>query len=341
MTAPGQQEQAPKWSAVLDVQDPDGTRTRHPFRHPRVAVGRKHDNDLSLSDEGVSHQHCEFVSEQGFFVVRDLGSQNGTWLNDHRVEEAKLRDGDEVRIGATRIRIALEGKVKIPERRRRLRGIGIGLGFLAAIGIWVALAMRQDEVRKGYAAALREESAADDPCHAPQLAQLDAIDAQLGGRSVALTLDRGQIKLTKADEALDRELLGLYQRKVALDQEAFHALVVGQEQRRDALEKLSRAGQRMWTERERRTAAWADGLFQERVQAVDELMSSLKQAADDTTDLTIALQGVLAQPPDKSQADRLQKFRFKADLRVARTACELRSARAGASLSGALTALSE
>src|SRR5438132_11747125 len=87
MTLPGLQDLAPKWSAILDVQDPDGTRTRHPFRHPRIAVGRKRDNDLSLSDEGVSHQHCEFVSDQGFFVLRDLGSQNGTWLNDRRVGE--------------------------------------------------------------------------------------------------------------------------------------------------------------------------------------------------------------------------------------------------------------
>src|SRR4051812_8984655 len=204
MTAPGLQDVTPKWSAILDVQDPDGTRTRHPFRHPRVAVGRKRDNDLSLSDEGVSHQHCEFVSENGFFVVRDLGSQNGTYVNDRRVDEARLRDGDEVRIGATRIRIALEGKVKVPERRRRMRGIGVALGFLVAIGTWVALARRQEDLRTSYAAILREQVAGADACRVPQFDALDQADAKLAGRSVALTLAKGQPKLTKADEALDR-----------------------------------------------------------------------------------------------------------------------------------------
>src|SRR4051812_3290093 len=188
MTAPGLQDVTPKWSAILDVQDPDGTRTRHPFRHPRIAVGRKRDNDLSLSDEGVSHQHCEFVSEQGFFVVRDLGSQNGTWLNEQRVEEARLRDGDEVRIGGTRIRIALEGKVKVPERRRRLRGLGVALGFLAAIGIWVLLARQQEEARTSYAALLRDQVAGADACHVPELDTLATVDEKLAGRSVALTL---------------------------------------------------------------------------------------------------------------------------------------------------------
>ena len=341
MTAPGVQDNLPKWSAILDVQDPDGTRTRHPFRHPRIAVGRKRDNDLSLSDEGVSHQHCEFVSEQGFFVVRDLGSQNGTWVNDNRVEEARLRDGDEVRIGGTRIRIALEGKVKVPERRRRLRGLGVALGFLAAIGIWVLLARQQEEARTSYAALLRDQVAGADACHVPQFDALDKADAKLAGRSVALTLAKGQPKLTPADEALDRELLALYQSKIPLYQEAFHALVVGQEQRREALEKLSRAGQRMWTERERKTAAGADALLQGRVQAVDELAQAVKTASDDTAELTGAVSALLAQPPEKGVAERLQRFRFRVDLKSARAMCDDKSAHAASALSLALTALSK
>lgn len=341
MTSPGLHDVAPKWSAILDVQDPDGTRTRHPFRHPRIAVGRKRDNDLSLSDEGVSHQHCEFVSEQGFFVVRDLGSQNGTWVNEQRVEEARLRDGDEVRIGGTRIRVALEGKVKVPERRRRLRGLGVALGFLAAIGIWVLLARQQEEVRTSYAALLREQAPAGEECHAPQFDAIDREDAKLAGRSVAMTVAKGVPKLTPADEKLDRELLAIYQGKVALYAQAFHELVAAQEHRREALERLARAGQRMWTERERKTAAGADALLQDRVQAVDELAQAVKQLSEDTAELSAALTGVLAQPAERAAADRLQRFRFRSDLKSARASCEEKSAHAASALSVALTALSE
>ena len=217
----------------------------------------------------------------------------------------------------------------------------MALGFVVAIGIWIWLARRQEELRTSYAASLRDQLAAGGVCRIPQLDALDQADGRLAGRSVALTVDRGQPKLTKADEALDRDLLAVYQRKLALYQQAFHALVLDQEQRRESLEKLSRAGQRMWTERERKTAAWADGLLQDRVQAADDLAASLKQLGDDTAELAAALTGVLARPSEKAAADRLQRFHFKADLRAARTACEQRSAKAGTALAGALTALSE
>jgi pSer/pThr/pTyr-binding forkhead associated (FHA) protein len=38
-------------------------------------------------------------SRNGAFVVRDLGSQNGTWLGDQRIGEAPLEDGDSVKLG--------------------------------------------------------------------------------------------------------------------------------------------------------------------------------------------------------------------------------------------------
>ena len=339
MPAPSLQDLVPKWSAILEVQDPDGTRTRHPFRHPRIAVGRERDNDLSLSDEGISHQHCEFVSEQGFFVVRDLGSQNGTWLNERRVEEARLRDGDEIRIGRTRIRVALEGKVRRPERRSRWR-IGVFLGLCAAAGIWWWLARRQDAALAAYTIAVREQLAGD-ACTAPQFEALDALDDKRGGRSFAMTLDRGQLKLTKADEALDRELQAIYQRRLGLYREAYRALVVAQEQRRGAAERVSRAGQRLWTPRERKSAAWVDGLLQERAQAVDDLSLALQQLIEDTQSLSQTLGGLLAQPADKSAAERLQSFRFRADLGAARAACAQKDASAASGLLGALSVLGE
>src|SRR3954471_11448333 len=183
MTAPGLQDVTPKWSAILDVQDPDGTRTRHPFRHPRIRVGRARDNDLSLADEGVSHHHCVFVSEDGWFVVKDAKSQNGTWLNGRKIEDARLRDGDEVRIGGTKIHVSLEGDVRRPNRRNRWRVLGMCLGAAAAgIVVW-RLWAHESMFRSRYVEELREHLK-NDPCVAPQLADLEKIDQQLAGKSI-------------------------------------------------------------------------------------------------------------------------------------------------------------
>lgn len=322
------------WSAILEVQDPDGTRTRHPFRHPRVKVGRRRDNDLSLADEGVSHQHCEFVSEKGFFVVRDLGSQNGTWLNEERVQEAKLRDGDEVRIGKTTIRIALDGAVKRPDRRSSARLVGALLGIAVLAAAFGVFQKRQEGLRAAYAAGLRRELP-QRPCAVPQLAEIDKLDAQLAGRSFALTLVKGELKPTKEDLALDTELAGLWQRKLALYEQAYNDLTAAQGPRRESAEKLSRLGQRLWSAREKNAAAFVDGLLQQRIQAADELSASLKSAIDDITALTALVKALPQQP------EQLRDFRFRTDLRAARAACEQKDAAASAGLSGALAGLAE
>jgi hypothetical protein len=337
---PSAAAQPPLWSAILEVQDPDGTRTRHPFRHPRMAVGRQRDNDLSLADEGVSHRHCEFVAEQGFFVARDLGSQNGTFLNERRVREAKLRDGDEVRIGKTRIRIALEGNVRRPERRGRGRAVGIVVGFAAAGAIWWWLAQRQASAMAAYLAAARQQPGGN-ACLVPQLDALEAVDAKIAGRSFGLVVDKGAVRLSGGDEALDRELSALYKRKLALYEETYRALMAAQAPRREAAEKLARSGRRLWTARGRKSAAFIDGLLQQNIEAVDELAQAVKQLGDDTAQLTATVDALLAPQPDPQTAEHLRVFRFRGDLRSARAACEDQNAQVMAGLSGALTALAE
>jgi len=51
----------------------------------------------------VSRRHVEIVAGPDGFVVRDVGSLNGTYLNRERIEEAPLANGDEVQIGKFRL----------------------------------------------------------------------------------------------------------------------------------------------------------------------------------------------------------------------------------------------
>jgi pSer/pThr/pTyr-binding forkhead associated (FHA) protein len=64
-----------------------------------VRAGRHPDSDIFLDDITVSRRHAEFVRRPGGYVVRDVGSLNGTYLNRERIEERDLANGDEVQIG--------------------------------------------------------------------------------------------------------------------------------------------------------------------------------------------------------------------------------------------------
>ncbi len=80
---------------------------RHPLTPPGLVVGRGTNADLRVDDPGVSRRHVEFraevSSDQPVVSVLDLGSTNGTMVNGQRVQQAALRDGSVVQIGATRI----------------------------------------------------------------------------------------------------------------------------------------------------------------------------------------------------------------------------------------------
>jgi pSer/pThr/pTyr-binding forkhead associated (FHA) protein len=65
----------------------------------RVIVGRVPPCEVVVDDPGVSRRHAELSREAGGWSVRDLGSANGTFVNETAVEEARLSPGDLVRLG--------------------------------------------------------------------------------------------------------------------------------------------------------------------------------------------------------------------------------------------------
>jgi hypothetical protein len=62
-------------------------------------AGRHPESDIFLDDITVSRRHAEFARRERGYLVRDVGSLNGTYLNRERIEEAELASGDEVQIG--------------------------------------------------------------------------------------------------------------------------------------------------------------------------------------------------------------------------------------------------
>ena len=88
---------------VLVVLDDDSRPLKTVPLDGRIGIGRQPDNELVLVDRGVSRNHAEVTdpSGNGQFVVRDLGSKNGTSVNGRTIDEHRLRDGDRIVIGYT------------------------------------------------------------------------------------------------------------------------------------------------------------------------------------------------------------------------------------------------
>jgi len=69
----------------------------------RVLIGSGHGNDIVLDDSAVSRRHCEIVATEGGYVVRDLASKNGTFIDGIAVMEAPVPGGAHIRLGRSGI----------------------------------------------------------------------------------------------------------------------------------------------------------------------------------------------------------------------------------------------
>src|SRR4051794_24726695 len=67
-------------------------------------LGRSLSADVEIDDATVSRRHALIVRQDGQTLLLDEGSRNGTWHNGIRVDRAVLHDGDEIDLGAARLR---------------------------------------------------------------------------------------------------------------------------------------------------------------------------------------------------------------------------------------------
>ena len=90
-------------TALLVVLRGPNTGARFLLDSDEVSTGRHPDSDIFLDDVTVSRKHATFRREGDVFLVRDVGSLNGTYVNRERIDEAALKTGDEVQIGKFRL----------------------------------------------------------------------------------------------------------------------------------------------------------------------------------------------------------------------------------------------
>jgi len=80
---------------------PDGSTRMFSVDGRPLTIGRAPDNGLVLFDGRVSRHHARLYGRRGALLLADLGSTNGSWVNDRRVEEMALGEGDQIRVGDT------------------------------------------------------------------------------------------------------------------------------------------------------------------------------------------------------------------------------------------------
>lgn len=89
--------------AVLEING-----VRHPLTAPSIIIGRGSDAELRVHDPGISRRHAEIrtrqVAGEQVVTITDLASTNGVIVDGHKVPEATLKDGSEIRLGNTVLR---------------------------------------------------------------------------------------------------------------------------------------------------------------------------------------------------------------------------------------------
>lgn len=109
-----------------------------------MILGRARDANLALDDNTVSRRHATVAWKRDVWVLRDLGSTCGTFVNGVRVRRARLRDGDRVRLGGVILQAVLEPPIvaRVSVIRAQMKSVDVltGLatlqGFRAVLDGW-------------------------------------------------------------------------------------------------------------------------------------------------------------------------------------------------------------
>lgn len=103
-----------EWGAALPklIVKQGGQSREVPLTKDTVSIGRTPENDIELKDSLISRKHTSIVRKGDRYVVYDLGSSNGTFVNRERVEMKPLDDGDVIRVGDSELHFVEESQAR-------------------------------------------------------------------------------------------------------------------------------------------------------------------------------------------------------------------------------------
>jgi pSer/pThr/pTyr-binding forkhead associated (FHA) protein len=111
------QEEAPEFPFLVVIEGEEEGREIE-LIPDEMSIGRGADNDLVFPDIACSRRHALLERDGDSFCIIDLGSGNGTKVNDERIQRELLYDGDEIKVGSTVLQFNLPGAVPADDSHR-------------------------------------------------------------------------------------------------------------------------------------------------------------------------------------------------------------------------------
>ncbi|MDE0838056.1 MAG: FHA domain-containing protein [Kiritimatiellae bacterium] len=119
--------------STLTIHYRDATKQEHDLKlgTQPVFIGRDPNSDIVLDDERVTRAHCEIRHWGGAYVVKDLKSKNGTFLNDEPIDVAIIGPLDIIKVGPYLLTVFDENSVRLGETQavEVLKEMNDGKGF--------------------------------------------------------------------------------------------------------------------------------------------------------------------------------------------------------------------
>ena len=85
----------------LQINEKGGQTRQESFDKDEITIGRVQGNDIILPKGNISKRHSRIVVKDGKFIIVDLKSTNGTYVNGKKITSHQLRAGDMIKIGAS------------------------------------------------------------------------------------------------------------------------------------------------------------------------------------------------------------------------------------------------
>jgi pSer/pThr/pTyr-binding forkhead associated (FHA) protein len=87
-----------------------------------IIIGRDPGNDIQIDNEAVSREHARIIRGPNYYLIEDLNSTNGTFVNGKKINKKFLQEVDEISIGKHSLQVVLEDPPAIM-KERKLKGI--------------------------------------------------------------------------------------------------------------------------------------------------------------------------------------------------------------------------